>query len=244
MIQYHPTTLAGQRAADHRGRARRGRAPLQRAGRALHGEVRAEQDGAGLARRRLARRADRDQRGPRLPRRHRRARHHGRAAASASTRRCARSSTSAATSPASTSRSEPIHIKPGNHYIMGGVKTDVDGQTDVPGLYAAGECACVSVHGGNRLGANSLLDTLIFGRRSGAHAAAASPRRMPMPDAPPTRARATRSARSTSDRQPRPAPAAASPRSRPSWATTMDKHVRRLPRRGRPAARRSRPSGG
>ncbi len=66
---------------------------------------------------------------------------------------------------------EPIHIKPGNHYTMGGVKTDVDGATDVPGLYAAGEVACVSVHGGNRLGANSLLDTLIFGRRSGVHAA-------------------------------------------------------------------------
>ena len=66
---------------------------------------------------------------------------------------------------------EPIHIKPGMHYIMGGVKTDVDGQTAIPGLYAAGEVACVSVHGGNRLGANSLLDTLIFGRRSGEHAA-------------------------------------------------------------------------
>ncbi len=67
---------------------------------------------------------------------------------------------------------EPIHIRPGQHYIMGGVKTDVDGQTTIPGLYAAGEVACVSVHGGNRLGANSLLDTLIFGRRSGEHAAA------------------------------------------------------------------------
>jgi len=66
---------------------------------------------------------------------------------------------------------EPIHIKPGNHYVMGGVKTDVDGQTEIPGLYAAGEAACVSVHGGNRLGANSLLDTLIFGGRSGRHAA-------------------------------------------------------------------------
>src|SRR5919109_377571 len=66
---------------------------------------------------------------------------------------------------------EPIRVKPGNHYIMGGVKTDVLGETEVPGLYAAGECACVSVHGGNRLGANSLLDTLVFGRRSGAHAA-------------------------------------------------------------------------
>jgi succinate dehydrogenase / fumarate reductase flavoprotein subunit len=66
---------------------------------------------------------------------------------------------------------EPIHIRPGCHYIMGGVKTDVWGATPIAGLYAAGEVACVSVHGGNRLGANSLLDTLIFGRRSGEHAA-------------------------------------------------------------------------
>jgi len=66
---------------------------------------------------------------------------------------------------------EPIHIKPGNHYMMGGVKTDVHGHSNVTGLYAAGEVACVSVHGGNRLGANSLLDTLIFGRRSGEDAA-------------------------------------------------------------------------
>jgi succinate dehydrogenase / fumarate reductase, flavoprotein subunit len=66
---------------------------------------------------------------------------------------------------------EPIRIKPGNHYVMGGVKTDINGQTPIPGLYAAGEVACVSVHGGNRLGANSLLDTLVFGRRAGAHAA-------------------------------------------------------------------------
>ncbi len=66
---------------------------------------------------------------------------------------------------------EPIRIRPGQHYIMGGVKTNVDGETSVPGLYAAGEVACVSVHGGNRLGANSLLDTLVFGRRSGEHAA-------------------------------------------------------------------------
>src|SRR5688572_13405995 len=68
---------------------------------------------------------------------------------------------------------EPIHIKPGNHYVMGGVKTDVNGRTPIPGLYAAGEVACVSVHGGNRLGANSLLDTLVFGRRAGRHAAEA-----------------------------------------------------------------------
>jgi len=65
----------------------------------------------------------------------------------------------------------PIPVRPGMHYIMGGIKTDAEGATPIPGLYAAGECACVSVHGGNRLGANSLLDTLVFGRRSGAHAA-------------------------------------------------------------------------
>src|SRR2546421_1197272 len=77
---------------------------------------------------------------------------------------------------------EPIHIKPGNHYTMGGIKTDVHGHTEVEGLYAAGEVACVSVHGGNRLGANSLLDTLIFGRRSGKDAAAhARNHKMPEP---------------------------------------------------------------
>jgi succinate dehydrogenase / fumarate reductase flavoprotein subunit len=62
---------------------------------------------------------------------------------------------------------EPIPILPGMHYIMGGIKTDVWGRTNVPGLYAAGETACVSVHGANRLGANSLLDTIVFGKRSG-----------------------------------------------------------------------------
>jgi succinate dehydrogenase / fumarate reductase, flavoprotein subunit len=75
---------------------------------------------------------------------------------------------------------EPIHIRPGMHYIMGGVKTDTNGEATIPGLYAAGEVACVSVHGGNRLGANSLLDTLIFGRRSGQHAANRAIH-MPMP---------------------------------------------------------------
>jgi len=78
---------------------------------------------------------------------------------------------------------EPIMIRPGQHYIMGGVKTDVDGRTPIEGLYAAGEVACVSVHGGNRLGANSLLDTLIFGRRAGEHAAArAASMGRPKPD--------------------------------------------------------------
>src|SRR5919199_1839115 len=76
---------------------------------------------------------------------------------------------------------EPIHIKPGNHYTMGGIKTDVHGRTNIPGLYAAGEVACVSVHGGNRLGANSLLDTLVFGRRAGEHASGVAKRTPPAP---------------------------------------------------------------
>ena len=65
---------------------------------------------------------------------------------------------------------KPVPIRPGMHYIMGGIKTDVNGETGVPGLYAAGECANVSVHGANRLGANSLLDTVVFGRRSASKA--------------------------------------------------------------------------
>ena len=65
---------------------------------------------------------------------------------------------------------ELLPVQPGVHYIMGGVKTDSDGLTPMPGLYSAGEAACVSVHGANRVGANSLLDTLVFGRRASEHA--------------------------------------------------------------------------
>jgi succinate dehydrogenase / fumarate reductase flavoprotein subunit len=63
---------------------------------------------------------------------------------------------------------EPIPVVPVQHYWMGGIDTDVDGATIMPGLFAAGECACVSVHGANRLGGNSLLETIVFGRRAGA----------------------------------------------------------------------------
>ena len=63
---------------------------------------------------------------------------------------------------------EPIPVQPGQHYSMGGVPVETDGSTLVRGLYAAGECACVSVHGANRLGGNSLLETVVFGRRAGA----------------------------------------------------------------------------
>lgn len=66
----------------------------------------------------------------------------------------------------------PIPVQPGAHYQMGGVRTDSWGQTPLPGLFAAGECACVSVHGANRLGGNSLLETIVFGRRAGVHASA------------------------------------------------------------------------
>jgi succinate dehydrogenase / fumarate reductase flavoprotein subunit len=66
---------------------------------------------------------------------------------------------------------EPIPVRPGAHYHMGGVATDEWGQTEIEGLYAAGEAACVSVHGANRLGGNSLMETITFGRRSGRHAA-------------------------------------------------------------------------
>ena len=59
---------------------------------------------------------------------------------------------------------EPIPVQPGQHYSMGGIDTDVDGKTSIDNFYAAGECACVSVHGANRLGGNSLADTVIFGR--------------------------------------------------------------------------------
>jgi succinate dehydrogenase / fumarate reductase flavoprotein subunit len=59
---------------------------------------------------------------------------------------------------------EPIPIQPAQHYTMGGIDTDATGRTAVPNFYAAGECACVSVHGANRLGGNSLLETVVFGR--------------------------------------------------------------------------------
>lgn len=64
----------------------------------------------------------------------------------------------------------PIPVRPGAHYQMGGVRTTQWGETELQGLYAAGECACVSVHGANRLGGNSLLETIVFGRRAGQRA--------------------------------------------------------------------------
>jgi succinate dehydrogenase / fumarate reductase, flavoprotein subunit len=69
---------------------------------------------------------------------------------------------------------DPVPVRPGAHYHMGGVACDNDGATEIAGLYAAGEVACVSVHGANRLGGNSLMETITFGRRAGRAAAEAA----------------------------------------------------------------------
>ncbi len=67
---------------------------------------------------------------------------------------------------------ELIPVQPAQHYTMGGIDCNINGETEITGLYAVGECACVSVHGANRLGGNSLLETLVFGKRVGEFAAA------------------------------------------------------------------------
>jgi len=69
---------------------------------------------------------------------------------------------------------QPVPVAPAAHYTMGGIVTDLEGRTELPGLYAAGECACTGVHGANRLASNSMLECLVFGRRA-ALAAGAEP---------------------------------------------------------------------
>jgi L-aspartate oxidase len=79
-----------------------------------------------------------------------------------------------------------LPVAPAAHYTMGGIATDLDGRTEVPGLYAAGECACTGVHGANRLASNSMLECLVFGRRA-ALAAAAEPALPSRPEPAPGR---------------------------------------------------------
>ena len=96
--------------------------------------------------------------------------------------------------------SEPVPVAPASHYMMGGIVTDLDGRSGVPGLYAVGECACTGLHGANRLASNSLSECFVFGRRAALRAldepepAAGAP--APLPDQPvaPPPTRETRKA--------------------------------------------------
>ena len=219
-----PDHARGARAADHRGRARRGRPPLQRR--------RASASWRSTRRTRWSSPRATWSRAPSRPRSTRAAasptapsRSTSRSCrASASTRRCARSSTSAATSPASTSPSEPIHIKPGNHYVMGGVKTDIDGQTADPrplrGRRVRLRLGARRQPARRQLAARHarLRPPLGRARRRGrqGHAACPSRRSAQLDD----EERAI-----DADRRRATAAAGACPRSRPSWAQTMDKYV-------------------
>jgi succinate dehydrogenase / fumarate reductase flavoprotein subunit len=78
----------------------------------------------------------------------------------------------------------PIPVQPGQHYSMGGLACDENGETEVAGLFVVGECSCISVHGANRLGGNSLLETIVFGRRVGERAAEVAADPMPSDDEP------------------------------------------------------------
>ncbi len=190
-VQFHPTGIYGAGCLITEGVARRGRLPDELRGRALHGALRAERQGPRLARRRQPLDDHRDPRGPR------------RRASTRTTSTCT-SSTSAPTviherlpGIAETARifagvdvtKEPIPVLPTVHYNMGGIPCNVHGEvvtlrdgnpdTVVPGLMAIGEAACVSVHGANRLGSNSLLDLVVFGREAARHCARRSSGRAP-----------------------------------------------------------------
>jgi L-aspartate oxidase len=77
--------------------------------------------------------------------------------------------------------SEPIPVAPASHYVMGGIATDLEGRSSLPGLFAVGECACTGLHGANRLASNSLTECFVLGARAG-RAASAEPEAAPAPD--------------------------------------------------------------
>ena len=81
---------------------------------------------------------------------------------------------------------EPIPVAPASHYVMGGIATDLDARSSLPGLFAVGECACTGLHGANRLASNSLTECFVLGARA-ARAASAEPEPGPPPDPPPWR---------------------------------------------------------
>ena len=93
---------------------------------------------------------------------------------------------------------ELVPVAPASHYVMGGIVTDLDGRSQVPGLYAVGECACTGLHGANRLASNSLSECFVFGRRAALRALEEPPAaagRCPVPDDNPIAPAPTRETR-------------------------------------------------
>ncbi len=183
-VQYHPTGLPAHRHPAHRGLPRRGRRPAQqgrlplpaglrpgtgdpagRAGAQDHGARAARPPEPGL----LARAAEGQHRTDPVGRE--------RAPGPDATWARRRSTSGCrwcASCPSPTSGvdpvTDPVPIRPVVHYMMGGIHTDIDAATPMPGLYAVGEMACVSLNGANRLGSNSLTELLVFGKRAAANA--------------------------------------------------------------------------
>ena len=174
-----PDRARADRHPDDRGVPRRGRVPEEQHGRAVHGALRAEQDGAGAARHGVARRETEISRGPRLP-------GPGRAAdylhldlthlgAERINTRLPLIREVCIKFIGVDPIEKPIPIRPVAHYSMGGIETNIDGLTRIPGIWAAGEAACVSLHGANRLGSNSTAECLVWGGITGAEIVKALP---------------------------------------------------------------------